>query len=115
MKKILLYIFLVLIFFNLANAERVTLGFTGDSCLKFNENKDKFGKEFDDLFEFEMMGFLTGYNMYVAEHDGGTEKMKTLGHNSMEYAYSNIVEFCRKKPDDYVFFGLIDYYESLPN
>ena len=50
MKKILLYIFLVLIFFNLANAERVTLGFAGDSCLMFNENKNEFGKEFDDAF-----------------------------------------------------------------
>ena len=115
MKKLSLYIFLVLMWCNVGFAERVTLGFAGDSCQKFNENKNKFGKKFDDMFETEMMGFLTGYNMYVAEHDGGTEKMKTLDHNSTEYAYSNIVEFCRKNPDDHVFFGLIDYYNSLPN
>ena len=115
MKKLSLYIFLVLIFCNVGLAERVTLGFVGDSCKMFNDTKKKFGKEFDDMFESEMMGFLTGYNMYVAENDGGTKKMKTLDHNSMAYAYSNITEYCRKNTDDYVFFGLIDYYNSLPN
>ena len=115
MKKLSLYIFLVLIFCNVGLAERVTLGFVGDSCKMFNDSKKKFGKEFDDMFEFEMTGFLTGYNMYVAENDGGTEKMKTLDHNSMAFAYSNITEYCRKNTDGYVFFGLIDYYNSLPN
>ena len=115
MKKLLLYIFLGFTFYNAGFAERVTLGFAGDSCKMFNENKDKFGKEFDDIFESEMMGFLTGYNMHVAENDGSIEKMKTLDHNSIEYAYNNIIEYCRKNSDDYVFFGLIKYYNSLPN
>ena len=103
MKKLSLYIFLVLMFFNLANAERVTLGFIGDSCLQFNESKNKFGSEFEDLFVSELMGFLTGYNMNFAIQDGDVDRMKTLDHNSIEYAYSNIVEFCRKKPDNQVF------------
>tara|TARA_B100000965_G_scaffold241173_1_gene202400 strand:+ start:143 stop:490 length:348 start_codon:yes stop_codon:yes gene_type:complete len=115
MKKLYSYIFVVLMFCNVGFAEKVTMGFSGDSCQKFTKGKNEFGKEFDDLFKSEMMGFLTGYNMYVANHDGGIDKMKTLDHNSTEYAYSNIVEFCRKNPDDYVFIGLIEYYKSLPN
>ena len=102
-------------FFNLANAERVTLGFAGDSCLKFNESKNKYGKEFEDHFQSELMGFLIGYNMNFAIQDGNISRMRTLDHNSIEYAYMSIVEFCRKKPDDEVFFGIIDYYNSLPN
>tara|TARA_B100000029_G_scaffold501273_1_gene574345 strand:+ start:736 stop:1047 length:312 start_codon:yes stop_codon:yes gene_type:complete len=100
---------------NIGFAERVTLGFVGDSCKMFNENKNKFGKEFDDMLESEIIGFLTGYNMYVAQLDGNADRMKTLDHHSIEYAYSNITEYCRKNPDDYVFFGLIEYYNSLPN
>ena len=115
MKKLSLYIFLSLIFCHVGFAERVTLGFAGDTCKMFNNSKKKFGKEFDDMFGSEMMGFLTGYNMYVAERDGGAKNMKTLDHNSMEYAYSNITEYCRKNKDGYVFFGLIDYYNSLPD
>ena len=110
MKKIPLYVFLGLMFCNIVFAEKVTFGFVGDSCKMFNESKNEFGKEFDDLFKSEMIGFLTGYNMYVANHDGGTDKMKTLDHNSTEYTYSNVVEFCRKNPDDFVFIGLIKYY-----
>jgi len=53
--------------------------------------------------------------MYVAEMDGNTKRMKILDHNSMDYAYSNITEYCRKNNEDYVFFGLIDYYNSLAN
>jgi len=53
--------------------------------------------------------------MYVASMDGNTKRMKILDHNSMDYAYSNITEYCRKNNEDYVFFGLIDYYNSLPN
>ena len=115
MKKLLFLIFAGLIWCNVGFAERVTWGFSGDSCKIFNEKKNEFGKDFDDLFTSEMMGFLTGYNIYVAENDGGTKKMKTLDHNSMAYAYSNITEYCRKNMDGYVFFGLIDYYNSLPN
>lgn len=115
MKKLLLYIFLFLMFCNVGFAERVTLGFSGDSCQMFNKTKDEFGKEFEDMFRSEMIGFLTGYNMYVGKNDGGTKRMKTLDHNSMDYAYSNITEYCRKNSDDYVFFGLIEYYNSLPN
>jgi len=115
MKNLLSYIFLSFIFCNVSFAERVTLGFTGDSCESFNDGKNKFGKEFDDMFESEMIGFLTGYNMYVASMDGNTKRMKILDHNSMDYAYSNITEYCRKNNEDYVFFGLIDYYNSLPN
>tara|TARA_B110001450_G_C17332271_1_gene363995 strand:+ start:76 stop:393 length:318 start_codon:yes stop_codon:yes gene_type:complete len=99
---------------NVAFAERVTWGFSGDSCKEFNENKDKFGKEFDDIFTSEMMGFLTGINTYIGVNDGNTDRVKLLDHNSQKYAYSNITEYCRKNKDSYVFFGLIDYYESLP-
>ena len=116
MKKLSLFIFLSLLWcnFNVVFAERVTWGFAGDSCKKFNENKKKFGKEFDETFESEMMGFLTGINTYVAYNDGNTNRVKSLDHNSQEFAYSNISEYCRKKPDGYVFFGLIEYYNSLP-
>ena len=49
MKKLSLYVFLVLMWCNVGFAERVTLGFAGDSCKSFNESKDEFGKEFEDL------------------------------------------------------------------
>ena len=100
---------------NIVFAERVTWGFVGDSCKKFNKNKKEFGENFDDILESEMMGFLTGINTYIAYRDGNTAKVKLLDHNSQEYAYSNITEYCRKKPDGYVFFGLIEYYNSLPS
>jgi len=115
MKKILGILVLSLLLCNTGFAERVTWGFVGDDCKKFNLNKNKFQNEFDNLFKTQMRGFLTGYNMYVALNDGGTDKMKILDHNSIDYAYSTIVEYCRKKPDGQVFFGLIDYYNSLPN
>ena len=115
MKKLSLYIFLGLMFCNIVFAKKVTFGFVGDSCKMFNETKNKYGKEFDELFQSEMMGFLTGYNMYVAENDGGVDNMKILDHNSIDYTYGVIIEYCRKKPDGHVFFGLIDYYNSLPN
>ena len=114
MKKIFFFIFLNLIWYNIVFAERVTWGFSGDSCKKFNENKNEYGKNFDDMFTSEMMGFLTGINTYIAVNDGNTDGVKVLDHNSQEYAYSNITEYCRKNKDSYVFFGLIDYYESLP-
>ena len=114
MKKLSLYIFLVLMFCNVGYAERVTLGFAGDTCKGFNDSKKEFGKTFDDGFKSEMMGFLTGINIYIADLDGNTDRVKLLDHNSIEYAYSNIVEYCRKKTDGYVFFGLIEYYYSLP-
>ena len=60
------------------------------------------------------MGFLTGINIYIADIDGNTNRVKVLDHNSLDYAYSSIIEYCRKKSDGYVFFGLIDYYYSLP-
>ena len=114
MKKLTLYVFLSLMWCNIVFADRVTWGFAGDSCKKFNKNKKKFGKEFDDMFESEMMGFLTGINTYIAFIDGNTNRVKSLDHNSQDYAYSNISEYCRKKSDGYVFFGLIEYYNSLP-
>lgn len=114
MNKLSLYIFLGLVWCNIAFAERVTWGFAGDSCKQFNETKNEFGKEFDDMFTSEMLGFLTGINTYVAYNDGNTDRVKTLDFNSQEFAYSNIIEYCRKKPDSYVFFGLIEYYDSLP-
>jgi len=115
MKRIFLYIFLIIFYCNNSFAERVTLGFSGDSCKMFNQSKEEFGKVFDDMFQSEMIGFLTGHNMYVAELDGDSDRMKVLDHNSMDYAYSNLIEYCRKNPDGMVFFGLIDYYNSLPN
>ena len=115
MKKLSLYIFLFLFWCNIVFGERVTLGFAGDSCKMFNTTKNEFGKEFDDMFRSEMIGFLTGYNMYVGLNDGNAKRMKTLDHNSIDYAYSNIVEYCRKNSDDHVFIGLIEYYNSLPN
>ena len=116
MKKVLATLVLVLMWSNcnVVFAERVTWGFAGDSCKKFNENKKEFGKTFDEMFESELMGFLTGINTYVAYNDGNTNRVKSLDHNSKEYAYSNISEYCRKKPDGFVFFGLIEYYNSLP-
>ena len=99
---------------NVVFAERVTWGFSGSSCQKFNENQNKFGKEFDDTFRSEMMGFLTGINTFIGVNDGNTDRVKTLDHNSQDYAYRNITEYCRKNKDSYVFFGLIDYYDSLP-
>jgi len=114
MKQLFFFIFLVFFYCNAVFAEKVTLGFVGDSCKEFNKGKKKFGKEFEDLVVSEMMGFLTGINIYIADRDGNTNRVKLLSHNSTDYIYNNIVEYCRKKPDDYVFFGLIDYYESLP-
>ena len=60
------------------------------------------------------MGFLTGINIYIADLDGNTDRVKLLDHNSIDYAYSNITEYCRKNKDSYVFFGLLDYFNSLP-
>ena len=114
MKKLLVIVVLGLLWGSTGFAERVTLGFAGDSCPKFNKNKKKFGKEFDELFKSEMIGFLTGFNMHVAENEGSANNMKTLDHHSTDYAYSYIVEYCRKKPDDHVFRGLIKYYNLLP-
>ena len=73
MKKLFPYIFLFLFWCNIVFSERVTLGFAGDSCKMFNKTKDEFGKEFDDMFRSEMIGFLTGYNMYVGHNDGGSK------------------------------------------
>ena len=42
---------------NLVFADRVTWGFAGDSAKNSTKNKKKFGKEFDDMFELEMMCF----------------------------------------------------------
>ena len=114
MKKLFLCIFLVFTWCNAGFAERVTWGFSGDSCKKFNEQKNEFGKEFDDLFTSEMMGFLTGINIYIGVNDGNTNRVRLLDHNSQEYAYSNITEYCRKNKDSHVFFGLLDYFNSLP-
>ena len=115
MKKLSLYIFLVLMFCNLANAERVTLGFTGDTCENFHKGKNIDEKEFKDVFIVELRGFMTGYNLYMGIQDNSADNMKTLDHNSMDYAYNNIVEFCRKNPKEQVFFGIIKYINSLPN
>lgn len=116
MKKLSLCVFLSLIWsnFNLVFAERVTWGFSGDSCKNFNETKKKYGKEFDEMFESEIMGFLTGINTFTSYDAGNTDRVKLLDHNSLEYAYNNISEYCRKKPDGHVFIGLIEYYNSLP-
>ena len=114
MKKIFLCTFLFFLWCNLTLAERVTWGFVGDSCEKFIKTKKNYGEEFDGMFESEMMGFLTGINTYIAVNDGDTKRVKSLDHNSQDFAYSNISEYCRKKPDSYVFFGLIEYYNSLP-
>ena len=114
MKKLFLYVYLVMMWCNIGFTERVTLGFTGDSCKIFNESKDEFGKEFEDHFQSEMIGFLNGFNMYIGMRDGESKNMKILDHNSIDYVYSNIVEFCRKNPEDQVFFGLVDYFNTLP-
>ena len=114
MQKLFLYIFLGFLCFNVSFAERVTLGFTGDTCKDFIDGEKKFGKDFEDGLKSEIMGFLTGVNIYIADLDGNTDRVKLLDFNSIDYAYSNILEYCRKKTDGYVFFGLIDYYHSLP-
>ena len=116
MKKLSLCVFLFLMWsnFNLVFAERVTWGFSGDSCKYFNETKKKNGKEFNEMFEFEIMAFLTGINTFTSYDAGNADSVKLLDHNSLEYAYNNISEYCRKKPDGYVFIGLIEYYNSLP-
>ena len=114
MIKIFVFIFLCLMWCSVSFAERVTLGFSGDTCIEFLDGKKKFGEEFDDGFQSEVMGFLTGINIYIADLDGNTDRVKLLDHNSIDYAYSNITEYCRKKSDGYVFFGLIEYYHSLP-
>ncbi len=114
MKKFFLYIVLNFLLCNVSLAEKVTWGFAGDSCEKFIENKKEYGEEFDGLFESEIMGFLTGVNVYIADTDGNTDRVKLLDHNSIEYAYRNITEYCRNNMDGWVFFGLIDYYNSLP-
>ena len=114
MKKILLFTLLSLMWCNLSFAERVTRGFSGDSCKQFLESQKEFGKEFDDGFKSEILGFLTGINIYIADRDGNTNRVKILDYDSLDYIYSNITEYCRKKSDGYVFFGLLDYYHSLP-
>ncbi len=114
MKKIFLCVFLFFLWCNLSLAERVTWGFVGDSCEKFTETKKEYGEEFDSMFESEIMGFLTGINIYIADTDGNTNRVKLLDHNSIDYAYSNLTEYCRKNTDGYVFFGLLEYYNSLP-
>ena len=114
MKKLVPYIFLSLLWCNISFAERVTLGFAGDTCKDFIDGKKKFGKDFEDGLKSEIMGFLTGINIYIADLDGNTDRVKLLDHNSIDYAYSNISEYCRKNTDGYVFFGLVDYYHSLP-
>ena len=114
MKKKFLCFFLFFLWCNLSLAEKVTWGFVGDSCENFIKSKKEYGKDFYDLFESEMLGFLTGINVYIADTDGNTNRVKLLDHNSMDYAYSNITEYCRKNTDGYVFFGLLEYYNSLP-
>ncbi len=115
MKKLSLYVFLCLFWCNVGFAERVTLGFVGEYCKSFNKSKDELGKEFDDYFIAEMMGFLTGYNVYIGIQDGGSKNMKILDHYSMDHAYSTIIEFCRKHPENSVYFGLKYYFDTLPN
>ena len=114
MKKKFLCVVLFFLWCNLSLAEKVTWGFVGDSCENFIKSKKEYGKDFYDLFESEMLGFLTGINVYIAATEGNTNNVKLLDHNSMDYAYSNITEYCRKKTDGYVFFGLLEYYNSLP-
>ena len=45
MKKLFISICFILFWCNLTFAERVTLGFAGDSCKQFNDSRKDFGKE----------------------------------------------------------------------
>jgi len=112
MKKIFLCIFCFLLLSNLAKSERVTLGFSGDTCKKFNESKKIDEKIFKEIFRGELMGFMTGFNIANAIKD--RDSVKSLDYNSIDYAYSNIVEYCRKNEDQTVFLGIIEYINSQP-
>tara|TARA_B100002019_G_C21173709_1_gene549890 strand:- start:572 stop:919 length:348 start_codon:yes stop_codon:yes gene_type:complete len=110
------YIFLLILFFSLnfsdVNSERVTLGFSGDTCKNFEEGRKIDEEMFKSMFKSELMGFMSGYNLANAIKDRNNTKI--LDYNSIDYVYSNILEYCRKNKDKAVFIGIIKYINSQP-
>ena len=115
MKKLSLYIFLVLsLFINQYSfsKEMATWGPTGSTCKDLNPFLDS--EEGKLIVQSEIRGFLNGLNLQLLIMDENA-RLKIINHNSLEFALEYLINFCRKDSGGAAVMGVLDYYETLPS
>ena len=115
MKKLSLYIFLLLSLFINQHSfakEMATWGPTGSDCKNLIPFLDS--EEGKLLVESEIRGFLNGLNLQLALIDEDA-RLKIVNHNSTDFALAYLINYCDKNPSGAALMGILDYYESLPS
>ena len=116
MKKLSLYVFLVLSLFFLTqysySKDMATWGPTGSYCKDLNKFLDS--EEGKYYLIGEIRGFLNGLNMQLLNQNENA-RLKIINYNSIDYAFDYVINYCKQNPDGGVPIAVLDYFESLPS
>jgi len=116
MKKLFLYIFLVLSLFFLTqyshSKDLATWGPTGDNCNNLNKFLDSEEGEF--YLIGEIRGFLNGLNVQLLNQNENA-RLKIINYNSIDDALDYVINYCKQNPDGSVPIAVLNYFESLPS
>ena len=116
--KILLTLF-VLLFSSLVIAEEfASWGYHEDKCenaIEIIKLSEKIGEPTDELtkriYRANMQGYLSGINNWIYEEFG---MYKHLNYNTIEHAFSYLINYCEKNPNKKVVDGILEYIIQLP-
>ena len=118
MKKLSLYVFLVLMFCNVGFAREpgYMVGSITNKCKEMLHLIDTFPEKdpiisFEDTIEITITSFISGINLYHKEIKG---HFKNLNYDDKKYIVSYIINYCKKNPDDTLFDASLDYFSTLP-
>ncbi len=112
MKKILIILFPIFIYFNVsyADEEFFSWGVAGSTCKFFNHILNEYGEEGETVTTSAFQGFLTGYNVSLSN-----SKQKIINVDGTDYILAYIKRYCRLEGDNArVYKGLIKYFKTLP-
>ena len=116
--KILLTLFFLFFTSSLTAEEFASWGIVEDTCENSLETislSEKIGDFEHDLtnriFRGVMQAYMSGINYWIYEEYG---KYKHLNYNSIDYAYSYLLNYCEKNPKNMIVEGILQYIFELP-
>ena len=118
MKKLSLYIFLVLMWCNVGVAREpgYMIGPITNKCEETIDLLDTFPEKdplisFEDSIEITITSFISALNLYHNEING---YFRNLNYDDRKYVVSYTINYCRKNPDNTLFDAALDYFKTLP-
>ena len=116
--KILTTFFVLLFSSSLVAEEFASWGIVEDTCenslrvLNIAEEIGNFEHELTiRIYRGVLQAYMSGVNFWIYEEFG---MFKNLNFNSVEYAYSYLINYCEKNPKNVLGDGILQYLLELP-